>query len=138
MRPEDDKRTISPINSPLEMTTVALELCTLQRTEDTRVLVAKPKWLIAWSQTPVLVRCSTRGFIFITPYDNPLKKRLFLAARGVYENNPGQKFYILVANLIGSPFHLPKRMNIALAQEVPDMIVATDSLLPTLNPPSKS
>ena len=29
-------------------------------------------------------------------------------------------------------------MNIALTQEVPDMIVAADSLLPTFNPPSKA
>ena len=73
MPPADDKRTISPLEAPIEMTTAALELCRLQRAEDNRVRVAKPKWLISWFQTPALVQCSTPGLIVITPYENPLK-----------------------------------------------------------------
>ena len=88
--PEDDKRTILPLEAPLEMTLAALELCRLKRTDDNLVRVAKPKWIMPWSQTPVPVRCSTPGLIFITPYDKPLKKRLYLAARGVNDNNPSQ------------------------------------------------
>ena len=57
-----------------------------------------------------------------------------LAARGVYDNTPGRPFQIMVANLSGSPTHLPKRMNIALAQDVPDMIVAADTITDTIKP----
>ena len=69
---------------------------------------------------------------------SPSTKRLFLAARVVYYNNPGPKFHVLDAHLTGSPVHLPKRINIDLAQEVPYMIVAANSLLPTLQPPAKA
>ena len=113
------------------MTSAAHELCTLQTTEDNRVRVAKAKWLLPWSQTPVTVNCSTPGLIVITPYDKPLERRLCLAARGVYDNTPGRPFQIMVANLSNSPTHLPKRMNIALAQDVPDMIVAADTITAT-------
>ena len=128
MAPADDKRTISPLDAPLQMTTAALELCTLKSTDDNHVRVGKPKWLMPSSPTPVLVRCSTQGLIVITPYDKPLNKRLCLAARVVYDSNPGQTFNFLVANLTGSPVYLPKRMNIALAQEMPDMVVVAESL----------
>ena len=80
MPPAHDKRAISPLDAPLEMTTAALELCTLQNTDDNRVCVAKFKWMMPWSRTPSLVRCSTPGLIIITPFDKPLKKRLCIAA----------------------------------------------------------
>ena len=60
-----------------------------------------------------------------------------MATRGVYNNAPGRPFEIMVANLSGPPAQLPKRMNIALAKDVHDMIVAADTIADTIKPLQK-
>ena len=116
----------SLFDGPEELTTAATELLTLQAARDDNIRVAKKTFLQPWSETPVLVKCAIPGLIIINPLQEGRDRRLYRAARGVYDNYPGKDFYILVANLSSRRVRLPPNTKLAVAQDVPDIIVATD------------
>ena len=113
-------------DGPTELTTAATELASLQAARDDNVRVARKTFLPPWSETKVLVKCATPGLIVLNPLQEQRDRRPYRAARGVYDNYPGKDFYILVANVSCRRIRLPPNTKLAVAQDVPDIIVATD------------
>ena len=117
-----------------ELCSAVQELNSLQTSKDHSVRVAKAQVIPPRTQQFVKVVCERPGLLVVTPHPRPVRNRLCVAARGLHDNTPGEPFHILMANLSDHPVQLALRMNVALVDDAPTMIVSTEDIFDSPQP----